>query len=107
MRIAISVDDHLDINKVDESELIPRQVELLVKQGVDLYLNAGDTYNDFGKTLAYFRRLQEALGTAAQVRFIAGNHDLVNGISYKRRNPPSIRCISMKSRSACRAARPS
>ncbi|MFD1433113.1 metallophosphoesterase [Lacticaseibacillus yichunensis] len=83
MRIAISVDDHLDINKVDEHELIPRQAELLVKRGVALYLNAGDTYNDFGKTLAYFRRLQEALGTAAQVRFIAGNHDLVNGISYE------------------------
>lgn len=83
VKIGISVDDHFDVNKVDGLAMIPRQAAYLQEHGYQAYFNAGDTYNDFGKTLTYFEQLQQALGPAVLVRFLAGNHDLVNGISYQ------------------------
>lgn len=82
MRIAVSVDNHFDVNHVDGLAMIPRQAEFLVDHGYQVYVNAGDTYNDFTKTLKYYHALQKTLGDATIVRFLAGNHDLVKGISY-------------------------
>ncbi|KRM71153.1 phosphohydrolase [Lacticaseibacillus brantae DSM 23927] len=82
MKIGISVDNHFDVNHEDGQERLKQQAAYLVAHDYQYYLNAGDTYNDFGKTLAYFQSLQRELGSAVTVRFLAGNHDLVNGISY-------------------------
>ena len=82
VKIGISVDNHFDVNHEDGLERLKQQAQYLVSQGYQYYLNAGDTYNDFTKSLVYFRALQAEVGDAVTVRFIAGNHDLVNGISY-------------------------
>ncbi|MCI1985261.1 MAG: metallophosphoesterase [Lactobacillus sp.] len=82
MKIAVSVDDHLDVNKLDWQALVPQQAAYLQAQGAAAYLNAGDTFNDFKKSVTYFHALQQAVGPQMPVRFLAGNHDLVNGITY-------------------------
>lgn len=82
MRIAVSVDDHLDVNKLDWQALVPRQAAYLRAHEAAAYLNAGDTFNDFNKSVTYFHALQNAVGSELPVRFLAGNHDLVKGITY-------------------------
>ncbi|GAK30071.1 possible phosphohydrolase [Weissella oryzae SG25] len=83
MRIAISSDNHLDINKVDITEVLEQQAQYLLTQKIDIYLIAGDLFNDFNKSLAYVRELQTLVGLAMQVRFIAGNHDMGRGIDFE------------------------
>lgn len=82
MRIAISSDNHLDINRVDVEAAAVAQAAYLREQNVDYYINTGDTFNDFRKTRAYFARLQELVGVQTQVRYLAGNHDMVRGTDY-------------------------
>ncbi|WP_179394880.1 metallophosphoesterase [Lacticaseibacillus absianus] len=87
MKIAFSVDNHIDVNKLDPLEVAERQAAYLTAQGIAVYVNAGDTFNDFTKTLAFFESLQRQ-APATTVRFLAGNHDLVNGISYAEAQSP-------------------
>lgn len=82
MRIAFSSDNHLDINKAAAATIIPQQAALLRSMHVDYYVSAGDTYNDFGKSRAYFHQLQAAVGPGVHVRFLAGNHDMLSGVDY-------------------------
>lgn len=83
MKIAISSDNHLDINRVAPDSILDAQVETLTSLGVDYYVNLGDTFNDFQKTRQYFHQLQARAQGRFQVRFLAGNHDMVRGTSYE------------------------
>ncbi len=86
MQIAISVDDHLDVNKIEPVAAAKRMADYLTQQGAAAYLNAGDTFNDFTKTRAFYHDLQAQV--RMPVRFLAGNHDLVNHITYAQAQSP-------------------
>ena len=47
MKIAISSDNHLDVNRQDPDEIVSLQANYLNKQNVEYYLFAGDMFNDF------------------------------------------------------------
>lgn len=82
MRVAFSSDNHLDINQVDAAKVLPLIAAELRQRRIDYYVNTGDTFNDFQKTTAFYAALQSEVGKATQVRFIAGNHDMVRGATY-------------------------
>ena len=82
VKVAISVDNHFDVNHVDGFEMLKHQAAYLVEHGYQVYVNAGDTYNDFTKTLAYYQALQREVGDQVIIRFLAGNHDMVKGATY-------------------------
>ena len=81
VKIAVSSDNHFDINKVDLTPTIQAQAAFLTDQSVDDYLIAGDLFNDFTKSAAYVKQLSDQLPTT-KVYFIAGNHDMIRGVSY-------------------------
>lgn len=81
VRVALSSDQHLDINQVPIETIIDQQATWLLSHQVGVYLIAGDLFNHFDRSLTFVQRLQTAVPTI-QVRFIAGNHDMVNGISF-------------------------
>ncbi len=72
VKIAFSVDNHFDVNRVDGFEMLKKQAAYLVEHDYQIYVNAGDTYNDFTKSLAYFRALQAEVGSAVTIRFFGG-----------------------------------
>ncbi|WP_295746987.1 metallophosphoesterase [uncultured Limosilactobacillus sp.] len=82
MKIAISSDNHLDVNQVDVNQALNFQGHWLLDHQVDSYLFAGDLFNDFQQTRAYFTRLQALLGQQTRVYYIAGNHDLLKHAPY-------------------------
>lgn len=82
MRIAFSSDNHLDINRVEVSAVLTAQASFLSTQGIDYYVNTGDTFNDFAKTQSFYTALQKAVGTKTRVRYLAGNHDMLRGATY-------------------------
>ncbi|WP_461226559.1 metallophosphoesterase [Lacticaseibacillus suihuaensis] len=88
MKLAFSVDNHIDVNKLDPAAVAARQAAYLSQQRVGVYVNAGDTFNDFRRSQVFFHHLA-ALAPQTQVRFLAGNHDLVNGISYQAAQGPA------------------
>ncbi len=57
VKIAVSSDNHFDINKVDLTPTIQAQAAFLTDQSVDDYLIAGDLFNDFTKSAAYVKQL--------------------------------------------------
>lgn len=83
MKVAMSSDNHFDINRVDADEMLKEQAEYLVSQHVSYYLIAGDLFNDFTRTLAYVQKLASELQGKTIVRFIAGNHDMLKGVTYE------------------------
>ncbi len=83
VKIALSSDNHFDINKIDTAEIIPQQVEYLKKLGIQYYLNAGDFFNDFSKTLKYTETLRDSLEDI-KFAFIAGNHDMLKNVTYQQ-----------------------
>ncbi|CAJ1225468.1 hypothetical protein IV64_GL000348 [Lactiplantibacillus xiangfangensis] len=58
------------------------QAAYLEQNGVQWYLIAGDLFNDFQKSQQFVVDLQALLGAHTQVRWIAGNHDMVHGVSF-------------------------
>lgn len=80
MRVAISSDNHVDSNQVDVDEIVAQQAEYLRIHNVDMYFIAGDVTNDFQKTVDYVEKLTAL--TTAEVRFIAGNHDMLHNVTY-------------------------
>lgn len=87
VKIAVTSDNHFDINQVDVSEMIQLQGTWLMQRGVNIYLIAGDLFNHFDKSLDYVQRLQ-AFVPDITVRFIAGNHDMVNGVTFDELEQP-------------------
>ncbi|MBB1062989.1 metallophosphoesterase [Limosilactobacillus fastidiosus] len=81
MKIAISSDNHLDVNRINSQEAIHFQANWLSQNKIDYYLFAGDLFNDFSKTNHYFDQLQQLIPNI-RVYYVAGNHDLLNNISF-------------------------
>jgi putative phosphoesterase len=82
VKIAVSSDNHFDLNKVPLTETISQQTAYLKDQQIDYYLIAGDLFNDFRKSADYVQRLSSQVDST-HVFFIAGNHDMIRGISYE------------------------
>ncbi|WP_461244752.1 metallophosphoesterase [Secundilactobacillus muriivasis] len=87
VKVALSSDQHLDINQVPVETMISQQAAWLLQQQVGIYLVAGDLFNHFDRSLAFMQQLQAAVPTI-QVRFIAGNHDMVNGVTFDELEQP-------------------
>lgn len=58
IKIAISSDNHLDVNKVNINDALNFQARWLNANHLDYYLYAGDLFNNFLKTRSYFEHLQ-------------------------------------------------
>lgn len=81
MKIAISSDNHLDVNRQDPDEIVSLQANYLNKQNVEYYLFAGDMFNDFQKTKNYLEKLNTLI--TGKAYFIAGNHDMLKNITFE------------------------
>lgn len=79
MKIAISSDNHLDINQVGTNRALKFQAEWLRREQIDYYLFAGDLFNNYLKTTAYFRQL-DAMTPQTHIYYILGNHDMLNQV---------------------------
>lgn len=88
MKIAMSSDNHLDVNRVDIELICNQQAEFLNNNDISYYLYAGDLFNNFSRTLSYFEKLSTK--TNARIKFIAGNHDMLNGITFDELQNPNI-----------------
>ena len=84
VKIAVTSDNHFDINKQDYQEILAQQSQYI---NPDYYLITGDLFNDFKKTMAYVSDLQQNVG-ATKVLFIAGNHDMGRGTSFEALESP-------------------
>ncbi|KAF1284794.1 metallophosphoesterase [Lactiplantibacillus plantarum] len=82
VRIAFSSDNHFDVNRVDATAMMRSQATYLLQNGVQIYLIAGDLFNDFQRSQQFVVDLQALLGAQTRVYWIAGNHDMVHGISF-------------------------
>lgn len=87
IRIAISSDNHLDVNRINIKQALAFQSNWLNKKQVDYYLFAGDLFNDFVKTQRYFEQLQR-LTAGTKIFYIIGNHDMLNNISFAEMEHP-------------------
>ncbi|WP_353989412.1 metallophosphoesterase [Pediococcus argentinicus] len=82
MKVAMSSDNHFDVDRIDYHDVIEEQAEVLLKNDVEVYLIAGDLFNDFEKSQQYLDDLQRILGDRVKVLFIAGNHDMLHNVTY-------------------------
>ncbi|VDG31325.1 phosphoesterase [Lactobacillus pentosus] [Lactiplantibacillus mudanjiangensis] len=82
VRVAFSSDNHFDVNRVDAQVMMRQQADYLLAQHVQWYLIAGDLFNDFQRSQQYVVDLQALLGAQTRVLWIAGNHDMVHGVSF-------------------------
>lgn len=77
MRLVISSDNHIDVNRLDLTTTLQFQANWLVQHQVDLYFHLGDLFNNFGQTKAYFQQLQ-LLVPQTKCFYLAGNHEMIN-----------------------------
>lgn len=84
VRIAVSSDNHLDVNRINPAGALRMQSSFLLSKGVDYYFHGGDLFNDFAQTRHYMQDLQEQLGDRCHAFYIAGNHDLLQHVSYQQ-----------------------
>lgn len=82
VKVAFSSDNHFDLNKIDVTPAMHIQALYLLNHNIDLYVIAGDLFNDFNQSLAFARDMQDVLRDKVMIRFIAGNHDMGNGVTY-------------------------
>lgn len=82
VRIAISSDNHLDVNRIDPAAALDFQGQWLLAQGVAHYFFLGDLFNDFARTQSYFTALADQLAGRVGVHYLAGNHDMLTGVSF-------------------------
>lgn len=80
-KIAFASDIHFDVNQLDYKKYLQDQIDFLNKQEVDFYFVAGDSFNDFQKSLQYFDEFNN-LARNTKAYFIAGNHDMVRGANF-------------------------
>lgn len=80
VQVALISDLHFDVNQIDWRMILPQQVAYLRQNHVGLYLIAGDLSNHFAQSLEIVESLQRQL-VPAQVRFIAGNHDMLHDVT--------------------------
>ena len=81
MKIAISSDNHLDVNRVDVAAIMEAQAAWLKQQEVAHYFFLGDLFNDFTRTQSYFKELADQL-PGVGIHYLAGNHDMIKGASF-------------------------
>lgn len=77
VKIAISSDNHLDVNRVLSTRALHIQADWLQHHKIDYYLYAGDLYNNFTRTRRYFDALQRLVGERVQIYYVLGNHDML------------------------------
>ena len=82
VRIAISSDNHLDVNQVDPGAALTMQADYLHAHGVGYYFFGGDLFNDFTRTRQYMADLRDHLAGTTRVYYVAGNHDLLQHAPY-------------------------
>ncbi|GAX00862.1 metallophosphoesterase [Secundilactobacillus silagei] len=87
VKVAMVSDLHFDINKVDPEQALVDQSQWLKTNQIGVYLIAGDLFNHFDRSLSFAERLQK-MTPHTVVKFIAGNHDMVNDISYEDLEKP-------------------
>lgn len=87
IKLAISSDNHLDVNKVNVKDALNFQAAWLQQNQIDYYLYAGDLFNDLSKTKQYFTQLQHQLPNT-KVRYILGNHDMLNQAPFAQVEHP-------------------
>lgn len=85
--VAMSSDMHLDLNRVEIEPFIQQQVQWFTEKRVDLFLIAGDIFNDFTKTLNYLHQLRMAMPTLT-TKFVAGNHDMLRHVTFEELESP-------------------
>ncbi|WP_268912745.1 metallophosphoesterase [Lentilactobacillus sp. SPB1-3] len=83
VKIAVTSDNHFDLNNVDVNDIIDQQHQMLSELGIQYYLIAGDLFNDFQLSVKYVQQLQETM-PEIKVLFVAGNHDMVKNVSYEQ-----------------------
>lgn len=83
VKIAISSDNHLDVNRVLSTHALHIQANWLLKHNIDYYLYAGDLYNSFSRTRRYFTALQRLVGERVQIYYVLGNHDMLSHAPYE------------------------
>lgn len=82
VRLALSSDNHFDVNRVDADAMMRAQAAYLAQNGVQYYLVAGDLFNDFQRSQRFIVDLQALVAPYTHVYWIAGNHDMVHGVSF-------------------------
>lgn len=82
IRVAFTSDNHFDVNKVAVQSTMRAQADYLLANGVQVYLIAGDLFNNFQRSEQFVVDLQAQLGKQTRVYWIAGNHDMVHGVSF-------------------------
>lgn len=87
VKIAVTSDNHFDINKQDYQEILAQQSQYINEINPDFYLITGDLFNDFKKSMTYVSDLQQNVGST-NVLFIAGNHDMGRGTSFEELESP-------------------
>ncbi|WP_367342596.1 metallophosphoesterase [Limosilactobacillus sp.] len=83
IKIAVSSDNHIDVNRQDPEEVLAFQSQWLQAHGIDYYLFAGDLFNNFQKTADYMSLLQSKT-PSTKVFYIAGNHDMLGASSEEQ-----------------------
>lgn len=90
MKIVVSSDNHLDVNRISPAEALAFQARYLNQIKADYYLFAGDMFNDFLKTKSYLEELNDLI--TGQVFFIAGNHDMLKNVTFAQLESPLSPC---------------
>lgn len=83
IKIAVSSDNHVDVNRQNPEEVLAFQSQWLQAHGIDYYLFAGDLFNNFQKTADYMSLLQSKT-PSTKVFYIAGNHDMLGASSEEQ-----------------------
>lgn len=83
IKLAVSSDNHLDVNRIMSTRALHIQASWLLRHDIDYYLYAGDLYNNFGRTRRYFAALQRLVGERVQIYYVLGNHDMLSHASYQ------------------------
>lgn len=83
MKIAVSSDNHLDVNRIDVEKALNFQSDWLLGHDISYYFFDGDLFNDFQQTCNYFFRMRQLLGPRAAAYFIAGNHDMLKNAPHQ------------------------
>lgn len=80
VKVAFSSDNHLDVNRVNIDQVLHAQAAFLNANHIDIYIHAGDLFNNWTKTKSYIQRLDNLI--LGHAYYIAGNHDMLNHVPY-------------------------
>ncbi|API71398.1 MULTISPECIES: metallophosphoesterase [Leuconostoc] len=83
MKVAFSSDNHFDLNKINVERAMRAQALYLLNKNVNVYVIAGDLFNDFKQSLAFARNMQDLVKNKLTIRFLAGNHDMGKNVTYE------------------------